>query len=201
MPTKTDARKAAKTAYKRTTKQADLPDGYTLASRLSEKRAKVCSHTQKPDVIIAHRGTQGWHDKLTDITAVVGGKRRQNKRFQHAQAVTNRVRVAYPQAHITAVGHSLGETLAQDSKGSDKQIAFNKGTSLPDVVYRRHPKSQIDYRKTGDVIPALTHLQRENKLKRSGKWPDPFRAHNFNLKRHFSRRSRVSFNFHVNFNA
>jgi hypothetical protein len=98
-------------------------------SRLSGKRAKVYVHKQKPDVILAHRGTQGLADKWTDLAAVIGGRRKQSRRFQHAQAVTNRVRAAYPQAQITAVGHSLGGTLAQDTKGSDKQITFNKATA------------------------------------------------------------------------
>jgi hypothetical protein len=119
-----------------------------LDSRLSVKRAKVYVHKQNPDVIIAHRGTQGLADKWTDIAAVVGGRRRQSKRFQHAQAVTNRVRSAYPHAQITAVGHSLGGTLAQDTKGSDKQITFNKTTALHDVLYKR------------DLLPKPTTARR-----------------------------------------
>jgi hypothetical protein len=103
---------------------------------MSGKSAKVYVHKQNPDVIIAHRGTQGLADKWTDLAAVIGGRRRQSRRFQHAQAVTNRVRAAYPQAQITAVGHSLGGTLAQNSKGSDKQITFNKAPTLHDVLYK-----------------------------------------------------------------
>jgi hypothetical protein len=116
MPTKSDARKAARTTYKRKPTQAEFPHDYTLDSRISGKRAKVYVHKQNPDVIIAHRGSQGWADKLTDIAAVGAGRRKQSNRFQYAQAVTNRVRAAYPHAQITAVGHSLGGTLAQDSK-------------------------------------------------------------------------------------
>jgi hypothetical protein len=178
MPTKNDARKAANAAYKNTPNQADSPTGYILDSRLSGKRAKVYVHSKSPDVIIAHRGTKGLSDVWTDTTAVIGGKRKHNKRFRHAQAVTNRVRAAHPNAHITAVGHSLGGTLAQDTKGSDKQITLNEGTSLHDVAYKRRPKSQTDYRKTGDVVSVLSHVQRGgNKVKRSGKWKTPFRAH------------------------
>jgi hypothetical protein len=74
MPTKNYARKAARTTHKRTTKQAKLPHDYTLDSRMSGKRAKVFVHKQKPDVIIAHRSTQGWADKWADIAAVAGGR-------------------------------------------------------------------------------------------------------------------------------
>jgi hypothetical protein len=110
MSTKGDARKAARTTYKRSAKHAELPHDYTLDSRLSGKRAKVYVHKQNP-------GTQGWAEKWTDIEAVAGGRRKQSRRFQHAQDGTNRVRAAYPQAQITAVGHSLGGTLAQDHQG------------------------------------------------------------------------------------
>jgi hypothetical protein len=120
-------------------------------------------------VIIAHRGTQGWANKWTDIAAVGVGRRKQSKRFQHAQAVTSRVRSAYPLAQITVVGHSLGSTLAQDTKGSDKQITLKKATTLHDVLYKRRSATQNDYRKTGDVISVLTHHQLgANKVKRSG---------------------------------
>jgi hypothetical protein len=130
-------------------------------------------------VIVAYRGTKGLADVLTDATAVIGGRRKHNKRFQHAQAVADRVRAAHPHVKITAVGHSLGGTLAQDTKGTNKQITFNKGTSLHDVLYRRKKNTQTDYRKTGDVISVLSHFQRrKNKVKRSGRLTEPFHAHN-----------------------
>jgi hypothetical protein len=181
MPTKSDARKAARTTYKRKPTQAELPNGYTLDSRVSGKRAKVYVHKHNPGVINAHHGTQGIADKWTDlVAAVIVGRRRQSKRFQQPQAVTNRVRAAYLQAQITGVGHSLGGTLAQDTKGSDRQIPFNKATTLHDVLYKRRPKSQTDYRKTGDIISALSHVQPgASKVKRPGKWKDPFHAHKF----------------------
>jgi hypothetical protein len=54
--------------------------------------------------------------------------------------------------HITAMGHSLGGTLVEDSASSDKQIPCNKGTSLHDVVCKRRKPSQINYRNTRDVF-------------------------------------------------
>jgi hypothetical protein len=119
----------------------------TLDTQHSGKRAKVFVHQGNQKVIVAHRGTKGLADILTDATAVIGGRRKHNKRFQHAQAVTDRVRAAHPHADITVVGHSLGGT--QDTKGTNKQITFNKGTSLRDVLYRRTKPTQTDYCKTG----------------------------------------------------
>jgi hypothetical protein len=51
------------------------PLDYMLDSRMSGKRANVFVHKQKPDIIVAHRGTKGLADKWTDIAAVAGGRR------------------------------------------------------------------------------------------------------------------------------
>jgi hypothetical protein len=69
------------------------------------------------------------------------------------------VRASHPHANIPAVGHFLGGTLAQDTKGTNKQIAFNKSTSLHDVLYRRRKPTQTDYSKTRDVISVLFRFQ------------------------------------------
>jgi hypothetical protein len=72
-------------------------------------------------------------------------------------------------AAITAVG---AFALAQDTKGTHKQITFNNATSLHDVLYKRRKP-----RKTDDVIPVLYHVQcRANKVKRSWKRKDTFHA-------------------------
>jgi putative lipase involved disintegration of autophagic bodies len=49
---------------------------------------------------------------VANFVAVLGNRRKQTKRFQHAQAVMDRVHVAYPPTRITVVGRSLGGTLA-----------------------------------------------------------------------------------------
>jgi putative lipase involved disintegration of autophagic bodies len=156
MATKEEARKASRAAYKRNVHPSDVPAGYTLDTQHSGKRVKVFVHQGNQNVIVAHRGTKGLADVLTDATAVIGGRKKHNKRFQHAQAVTDRVRAAHTHANITAVGHSLGGTLAQDTKGTNKQITFNKRTSLHDVLYRCRKPTQTDYRKAGDVISVFS---------------------------------------------
>jgi hypothetical protein len=88
-------------------------------------------------VLIAHRGTSGLADVGTDLSAVIGGKRKQSKRFKHAQRVTNAAKAKYAGHTVTATGHSLGSTLALDTKGTQVQTTFNKGTSLHDVLLKR----------------------------------------------------------------
>jgi hypothetical protein len=84
------------------------------------------------------------------------------------------VRAAHPNEDITAVEHSLGGAFAQDTKGINKQVTFNKGTSLHDLMFKRKKATQTDYRKRGDVISVLAHLERgKKKVKRSGKWKGP----------------------------
>jgi hypothetical protein len=104
METKEVAGKASRAAYKRKLHASDILAGYTLDKQHSGKRAKVFVHQGNQNVIVAHRGTKGLADVLTDTTAVIGGRRKHNKRFQHAQALTDRVRAAHPHANITAVG-------------------------------------------------------------------------------------------------
>jgi photosystem II stability/assembly factor-like uncharacterized protein len=110
MTTKEEAQKASRAAYKRNLHPPDIPAGYTLDRQHSGKRAKVFVHHGNHNVIVAHRGTKRLADVLTDATAIIGGRRKHNKRFQHAQAITDRVHAAHPHASITVVGQSLGET-------------------------------------------------------------------------------------------
>jgi hypothetical protein len=123
-----------------------MPAGYILDKQHSGKHAKVFVHENNPNVIVAHRGTKSLSDLLTDVTAVTGGRRKHNQRFQYAQAVTGCVRAAHPHANITAVGHSVGGTLVHRIQRANKQIKFNKGISLHDVLYRRRKPTQTDYR-------------------------------------------------------
>jgi hypothetical protein len=92
--------------------------------------------------------------------------------------VTNAAKAKYAGHTITATGHSLGGTLAQDTKGTQAQATFNKGTSLHDVLFKRRKSTQTDYRNKRDVISVLTkHQKGEKKVNRSGKWKNPFAAH------------------------
>jgi hypothetical protein len=96
-------------------------------------------------------------DKWTDIAAVIGGRQKQSKRFQHAQTVTDRVRAAHPHATTTDVGFPL-EGIRTGYKGTHKQITFNKATSFLDALYKCRTPTQTDYRKTGDIISVLFHV-------------------------------------------
>jgi hypothetical protein len=147
-------------------------------SQASGRRAKVFVNNDTKNVLVAHRGTAGLADVGTDLSAVIGRKWKQSKRFKYAQKVTNEAKAKYAGHTLTATGHSLGGTLAQDTKGTQTQATFNKGTSLHDVLFKRRKFSQTDYRNKGDVISVLTKNQRGGKkVNRSGKWKKPFAAH------------------------
>jgi hypothetical protein len=79
MATKEEARKASRAAYKRNLHASDILAGYTLDTQHSGKRAMVFVHQGNQNVIVAHRGTKGLADILTDATAVIGGRRKHNK--------------------------------------------------------------------------------------------------------------------------
>jgi hypothetical protein len=58
--------------------------------------------------------TPGLAEKVTDFTAVPGGRRKQYKRFPHAQAVNDRVHAAPFSRTHQGCRTLLGEALAQD---------------------------------------------------------------------------------------
>jgi hypothetical protein len=128
MPSTSDARKAARTTYKHKPTQSELPDGYTLDSRMSGIRAQTktrrdnCQpwYTRDSRQMDRFRGCDWWQEE-TELT-----------RTSCDKMCTSRLQ-------ITAVGHSLGGTLAQDTKGPDKQIAFNKATTLHGILYKWRP--------------------------------------------------------------
>jgi hypothetical protein len=162
MATIDQTRLASASAYKRKLKPTDIPQGYTLDAKASGQRAKVFVNNNTKNVMIAHRGTAG----LADVSAVIGGRRKQSKRFKHAQKVTNAAKAKYAGHTITATGHSLGGTLAQDTKGTNTQATF-KGTLLHDVLFKRRKSTQRDYRNKGDVYLDETP--------KGGKESEPFR--------------------------
>jgi hypothetical protein len=79
-----EAKKAVRASYEHTLHPPGMPNGYTFDKQLSGKRVKAFVHNDKRNVILAHRGTQGRANKWTDIAAVIGGRRKQSKCFQHA---------------------------------------------------------------------------------------------------------------------
>jgi hypothetical protein len=144
MATKEQARLACASAYKSTLNPADVPQGYTLDAQASGRRAKVFVDNDTKNVLIAHRGTSSaLADVGTDLSAVIGGRRKQSKRFKHAQKTTNAANAKYAGHTVTATGHSLAGTLAQDTNGTQAQTTFNKRRG---VLFRRRKSTQTDYR-------------------------------------------------------
>jgi hypothetical protein len=74
MATEEQACLASASAYKRKLNAADVPQGYTLDSQASGRRAKVFVNNDTKNVLIAHRGTFGLADVGTDLSAVIGNK-------------------------------------------------------------------------------------------------------------------------------
>jgi hypothetical protein len=91
------------------------------------------------------------------------------------------------------MGHSMGRALAQDTEGSDKQITFNKATSLHDVVYKRRKPTQTDRRNIGLV---LSHIQRGAAGEALYEWKDPFHARKLQRRSMWNRKS-LTFTYDV----
>jgi hypothetical protein len=104
-------------------------------------------HKEKLNGIIVHRKAQGPEEKVADFSAVLGRNKR-SRRFQHNQAVIDRVRAAHPFAYIIAAGHHT----CPRPKGIQQTDYLENARTLHDVAYKRRPANQADHRRTGDII-------------------------------------------------
>ena len=99
--------------------------GYTLDKELSGKRAKVYTDINGQPTI-AYRGTQNWHDVITDF-AIPLGLAQHTKRMAHSKTLAKKVEEKYGQS-ANAVGHSLGGYLAENSGAHGNIATFNKAS-------------------------------------------------------------------------
>ena len=96
--------------------------GYKLDKELSGERAKVYTDANGQPTI-AYRGTQNFHDVLTDFAIPLGLAQR-TKRMQHSKTLTKKVEEKYGQPS-NAVGHSLGGYLPENLGAHGNIATFN----------------------------------------------------------------------------
>ena len=129
--------------------------GYTLDKDLSGKRAKVYTDSEgKPT--IAYRGTQNFHDVITDFAIPLGLAQR-TKRMAHSKTLAKKVEEKYGQS-ANAVGHSLGGYLAENSGAHGSIVTFNKAS----VGSRNKNDKQVDIRTKRDLVSMFTPKKKTN---------------------------------------
>ena len=132
-------------------KTSDYGD-YKVDKSLSGQRAQVYTNDATGKVIVAHRGTAGMHDMITDVQFGLGNTN--NKRFDHAQKIQNQAEAKYGKDNVITVGHSLGGLIT--NKVSDgKQITYNKPT-----IFNSSNKNELAIKTSTD--PFSLNNNREN---------------------------------------
>ena len=129
--------------------------GYKLDKELSGKRAKVYVD-ENGQPTIAYRGTQNFHDVMTDF-AIPLGLADKTKRMQHSRTLVQKVERKYGQP-TSAIGHSLGGYLAENSGARGNITTFNKAS----VGGRNKNPNQIDVRTKRDLVSFMTPKNKSN---------------------------------------
>jgi putative lipase involved disintegration of autophagic bodies len=128
---------------------------YKVDKSLSGQRAQVYTNDVTGKVIVAHRGTAGMHDMITD--AKFGFGNTNNDRFDHAKKIQREAEAKYGKDNIITVGHSLGGLIT--NKVSDgKQITYNKPT-----MFNSTNKNELAIKTSND--PFSLNNNRENSRK------------------------------------
>jgi predicted alpha/beta-fold hydrolase len=143
--------------------------GFSLDDQLSGQRAKVFLNPEGTPVV-AFRGTKNKHDMVTDAL-IMAGLGKYTKRVKHSKKVMKEVEAKYNKP-ATAIGHSLGGYLAENSGNHGKVITYNKAAT----GQNKHNKNQIDIRTDKDLISMLTRPKRNNITLKSKSW-NPFTSH------------------------
>jgi hypothetical protein len=131
--------------------------GYVLDEDLSNAEQKVfLDKRNNPKIVFT--GSRKGSDILTDIALGVGlgGL---TPRFQRSSALVDKVKQKYKNKNITAIGDSLGGSLAESVGGKiAKVITTSKGVGLFGIGKRIRP-NQTDIRASNDVVSILRNTQ------------------------------------------
>lgn len=149
-------------------------DGYKLDKELSGSRVQVYTHPKTKHVVVAHRGTKGFQDVMTDMKSMLGFKN--SKRYNHSRDITTKAINKYGDGYThTVIGHSLGSDLAREAnKEHKKELVglnglFTKAFEAP-KKNEFHIYSSLD---PASVLHQMNPMKTGNDIK--------IKATNFNL--------------------
>lgn len=178
----TELKDLIQASYSRNTpaKEIGKKYGYVLDEDLSNAEQKVFLDKNKNPKIV-FTGSRKGMDALTDL-AVLGGVAGLTPRFQNSSKLVDKVKQKYKNRPITAIGDSLGGTLAESVGGKvDKVITTSKGVGLFGIG-KKIRSNQTDIRASNDVISLLRNTQSGGKkvvIKGTKGIINPFASHDF----------------------
>jgi hypothetical protein len=154
--------------------------GYVLDDDLSNAEQKVFLDKNKNPKIV-FTGSRKGMDALTDL-AIFGGVAGLTPRFQNSSKLVDKVKQKYKNRPITAIGDSLGGTLAESVGGKvDKVITTSKGVGLFGIG-KKIRSNQTDIRASNDVVSVLRNTQSGGKkitIKGTKGIINPFASHDY----------------------
>lgn len=146
-------------SYRRNTGARDIGKkyGYVLDEDLSNAEQKVYIDKDKNPKIV-FTGTRKGADLITD-TALAFGFAGVTPRFRRSSQLVDKVKQKYKNRPITALGHSLGGSLAESVAGKvDKVVTLDKGVGLFGIGKRIRPNT-TDVRTSNDIFSILRNTQ------------------------------------------
>jgi len=133
---------------------------------LSGKRAQVYRNPDTGQVVVAHRGTAGLHDWVTNFR-VLTGSAKGTDRFKHADKVQRAAEAKYGSDNVTTIGHSLGAQLATDTGSKSREIiTLNKPMTPLDTVIGQHA-NQYNVRTKNDPVSFLDRYRADQPRERN----------------------------------
>lgn len=152
--------------------------GYTFDPEFSNRRQKVFTDAYG-NPIVDFTGSRVAGDWLFADLPMALGLEQHTKRFKDSQKIVNDVRNKYGDRPVTAIGHSLGGSLAEHS-GADRVIAVDKGVGL-NGIGKQLGEHNTSIRASSDLVSGLQVTQRGgNKINLSQThFMDPLNAHDF----------------------
>lgn len=153
--------------------------GNLYDEHLSGKRVSVYVNPNTGKATVIHRGTASLTDWVkTNIPMAFGYEK--GKRFQHAKKIQKLAEKKYGAKNVTTMGHSLGGRIAEKvGKKSSAIITYNKAAT-PKSILSATPKKEKDIRTSGDLVSALSVLQKHKSRMKTirSKSINPITTHN-----------------------
>lgn len=178
----TELKDLIQASYSRNTPAREIGKkyGYVLDDDLSNAEQKVFLDKNKNPKIV-FTGSRKGMDALTDL-AILGGVAGLTPRFQNSSKLVDKIKQKYKNRPITAIGDSLGGTLAESVGGKvDKVITTSKGVGLFGIG-KKIRSNQTDIRASNDVISLLRNTQSGGKkitIKGTKGIINPFASHDY----------------------
>jgi hypothetical protein len=156
-------KKASKLFLEQSYKDNPQPIGkFKIDSELSTDRSKVWINP-KGQAVVAHQGSKGIDDWTKYNPSILLGQYKNTKRYKDIEKVQKDVNAKYGKENVETVSHS--------QTGVASHILAKKGltesgqsVTLNPAIIGRKSKDLKVYRSSGDIVSALTKLDRGDEV-------------------------------------